>query len=151
MKLFWKNTKEVPEQAQTAAERPGQRGRVLVVEDDPTTRQLVSRLLTREGYDVVTAADGADALLEANRRLPDAIVLDLMLPSADPGGAQLDGFGVLQWLQSRIKIIIPTIVLTCRQDDESRRLADALGVARYLTKPFRTQELVTAVESLVDL
>jgi DNA-binding response OmpR family regulator len=149
MKVFWRKAEVAPEQAEAAHAAP--RGRVLVVEDDATTRQLVSRLLTREGYEVVTAADGADALIEANRQLPDALILDLMLPSSDPASSQLDGFGVLQWLQSRIKIVIPTIVLTCRQDEEARRMADSLRVARYLTKPFRTQELVTAVESLVDL
>jgi len=122
---------------------------VLVVEDDATTRQLVSQLLVREGYDVTTAADGTEAIVEAKRFSPDLIILDLMLPSMDPGGGQFDGFGVLRWLDMRLAKAIPTIILTCRKDEASRRLADSLGARRFLTKPFRVQDLTDAVNDVI--
>ncbi len=121
-----------------------------MVEDDRTTCRLVSLILLREGYEVSDAGDGSEALVEAKRFSPDVIILDLMLPSTEPGGGQLDGFGVLEWLSMRLPKPIPTIVLTCRQDEASRRLADSLGVRKYMTKPFRAQDLISAVHDLND-
>jgi DNA-binding response OmpR family regulator len=129
---------------------PPPRGRVLVVEDDPTTCELVRRILVRAGYEVATVADGSEALLESKRFSPDVMILDLMLPSTDPGGGQFDGFGVLQWLNTRVSKLIPTIVLTCRQDEASRRQAASLGAGKYLTKPFQTQDLIRAVEESIS-
>jgi chemosensory pili system protein ChpA (sensor histidine kinase/response regulator) len=124
--------------------------RVLVVEDDATTRKLVSQLLVREGYEVATAADGVEAIVQAKRVLPDLMILDLALPSMDPGAGQFDGFGVLRWLDLQLPKIVPTIVLTCRQDEAARGLANALGVRRFLTKPFRAQDLMTAVREVTS-
>jgi DNA-binding response OmpR family regulator len=146
MKFFWKRAVEAPKEELSAAVP---RGKVLVVDDDATTRQLLNQLLTREGFTVATAADGADAIVEAKRFGPDAMILDLMLPSPDPGGGQLDGFGILRWLEMQSLKAFPIIVLTCRQDEEARRLADSLGAVRYFTKPFRTQELVAAINSVI--
>ncbi len=126
------------------------RGRVLVVEDDRTTRELVSQLLNRAGYDVIAVADGSEALTEASRFSPQVIVLDLMLPSTEPGGGQFDGFGVLKWLNMRLARPIPAMVLTCRQDEPSRRLAASLGASKYLTKPFKHQELLDAIQDLMS-
>jgi DNA-binding response OmpR family regulator len=124
--------------------------RVLIVEDDATTRKLVSQILVREGYEVTTAADGAEAIIEAKRILPDVMILDLALPSTDPGAGQFDGFGVLRWLDLQLPKNVPTIVLTCRQDEAARREADALGVRRFITKPFRSQELTAAVREVAN-
>jgi two-component system OmpR family response regulator len=146
MKFFWKRAAEAPKEESPPVVP---RGRILVVDDDVTTCRLLSQLLTKEGFTVAIATDGADAIVEAKRFVPDAMLLDLMLPSPDPGGAQLDGFGILRWLEMQAQKSFPIIVLTCRQDDESRRLARSLGVVRYLTKPFRTQELVDAVNSAI--
>jgi DNA-binding response OmpR family regulator len=124
--------------------------RVLIVEDDATTRKLVSQILVREGYEVTTAADGAEAICQAKRLLPDVMILDLALPSMDPGAGQFDGFGVLRWLDLQLPKSIPTIILTCRQDENARCEADALGVQRYITKPFRCEELTAAVGEVIN-
>jgi two-component system OmpR family response regulator len=148
MKCFWNKSKDQRRGTDELHHVP--RGRVLVVEDDRITSRLVSLILLREGYEVAAAGDGSEALMEAKRFSPDVMVLDLMLPSAEPGGGQFDGFGVLEWLNMRLSKPTPTIVLTCRQDEAARRLADSLGVRRYLTKPFRAQDLISAVYELND-
>jgi DNA-binding response OmpR family regulator len=132
------------------AARAGSHHRVLVVEDDATTRKLVGQILIREGYEVATAADGAEAISQAKRLLPDVMILDLALPSTDPGAGQFDGFGVLRWLDLQLPKRVPTIVLTCRQDEAARREAEALGVDRFITKPFAYDELTMAVREAVN-
>lgn len=123
--------------------------RVLVVEDDVNIRESVRQLLAYEGYEVITAADGSEALTQAQQASPDVIILDLGLPSADPGGGQFDGFGVMKWLDLRLPRRIPVIVLTARQDEETRRQAEALGASVFLTKPFRQGDLAAALRDVM--
>jgi len=133
----------------TDADRPSAGKRVLVVEDETTIRETVGALLTSEGYEVITAADGSEALTQAQQASPDVIILDLGLPSTDPGAGQFDGFGVMQWLGVRLPKFIPVIVLTARQDETTRRQAAALGATAFVAKPFAPKDLLAAVQEVV--
>jgi len=124
--------------------------RVLVVEDEANIRETVSQLLAWEGCEVITAADGSEALTQAQQASPDVIILDLGLPSADPGGGQFDGFGVMKWLDLRLPRRIPVIVLTARQDEVTRRQAEALGASVFLAKPFSPGDLTAAVHKVIS-
>lgn len=124
--------------------------RILVVEDEAIIRETVRQLLTSEGYDVVTAEDGSEALTQAKQTSPDAIILDIGLPSAEPGAGQFDGFGVMQWLALRLPKVIPVIVLTARQDEATRRRAESLGASRFLAKPFAPKDLISAVREVTS-
>jgi DNA-binding response OmpR family regulator len=92
-------------------------------------------LLERDGYTVVEAADGVEALDQVDRHAPDIIVLDLNLPG-------LDGYGVLSHLRSRpVTSHIPVVVLTARGDEESEVRVFEMGADDFLSKPFRARAL----------
>lgn len=107
--------------------------RVLVVEDEPQMLRSLRLVLTGHGYDVVTATTGQAALAEAMRRLPDLVLLDLMLPD-------LDGREVCRRLRERSSV--PIIVLSARGEEQTKVEALDLGADDYLTKPFGTDELL---------
>jgi two-component system, OmpR family, response regulator ResD len=114
--------------------------RVLVVEDDPTVREVVSTYLRRAGHDVQEAADGVTALRLATPTLPDLVVLDLMLPG-------MDGLEVCRRLRDRGPV--PVIILTALGDEADRVLGLELGADDYVTKPFSPRELVLRVGSVL--
>ena len=114
--------------------------RVLVVEDDATVAEVVMRYLEREGFEVETVGDGLVALDRARAALPDAVVLDLMLPG-------LDGLEVCRRL--RAVAPIPVIMLTARGDESDRVLGLELGADDYVTKPFSPRELTARVKSVL--
>jgi DNA-binding response OmpR family regulator len=116
------------------------KGRVLVVEDDPDIGDVVRRSLRREGYDVRLAADGSAALNEAAIFEPDAVVLDLGLP-------QVDGIEVSKRL--RADGDVPILMLTARDSVESRVEGLDSGADDYLVKPFDLQELLARVRALL--
>jgi two-component system KDP operon response regulator KdpE len=107
--------------------------RILVVEDEPQMLRSLRLILTGHGYDVVTATTGQAALAEAARRLPDLVLLDLMLPD-------LDGREVCRRLRERSSV--PIIVLSARGEEQTKVEALDLGADDYLTKPFGTDELL---------
>ena len=113
---------------------------VLVVEDDPTVSEVVSRYLEREGYAVETVADGSDALARADARWPDLVVLDLMLPG-------LDGLEVCRRLRDRAPV--PVIMLTARGEEDDRIIGLELGADDYMSKPFSPRELVSRVKAVL--
>ncbi len=115
-------------------------GRVLVVEDDPTVAEVVTRYLAREGYRVETVADGASALDRALAAPPDLMVLDLMLPV-------LDGLEVCRRL--RAVLPVPIIMLTARGDETDRVVGLELGADDYVAKPFSPRELAARVKSVL--
>ena len=125
------------------------KARILLVEDETTIREAVCQLLKAEGYEVLTASDGSEALTTAQEASPQLIILDLGLPSAEPGAGQFDGFGVMQWLSVRLPKFIPVIVFTARQDESTRRQAQAMGAAAFLAKPFDPKELMSAVQKIL--
>ncbi len=113
---------------------------VLVVEDDPTVREVVVRYLEREGIDVAAVGDGESALAQAAIRWPDLVVLDLMLPA-------LDGFEVCRRLRATAPV--PVIMLTARGDEDDRVLGLELGADDYVSKPFSPRELTARVKAVL--
>ena len=114
--------------------------RVLVVDDDENVRRLVVAYLAREGYDVAEAADGNAAMREAERSLPDLVVLDLMLP----------GMGGLQ-VSRKIKAVrdLPILMLTARGEEDDVLRGFQAGADDYLTKPFSPKVLVARVQAIL--
>jgi DNA-binding response OmpR family regulator len=116
------------------------RPRILVVEDDPTVSEVVTRYLVREGYEVESVADGLRAVERAKASPPDLMVLDLMLPG-------LDGLEVFRRLRSFAPI--PVIMLTARGGEDDRVLGLELGADDYMAKPFSPRELTARVKSVL--
>lgn len=114
--------------------------KILVVDDDPRLRELVSITLERAGYDVVTARDGQMALTCALREQPALIVLDVGLP-------ELDGLEVCRRLRARSDV--PILFLTARDDEIDRILGLELGADDYVTKPFSPRELVARIKAIL--
>ena len=110
--------------------------RVLVVDDDAKTVELVKLYLNRDGYRVLTAYDGVEALRLARENHPDLIVLDLMLPG-------IDGLEVCRTL--RAESDVPIIMLTARTTEQDRLTGLGLGADDYVTKPFSPRELAARV------
>ena len=113
---------------------------VLVVDDEPVVTEVVERYLRLEGYDVLLAADGLEAVHMASERQPDLVVLDLMLPG-------LDGFEVLKRLRDERPV--PIIMLTARGEESDRIVGLELGADDYLGKPFSPRELVARVTAVL--
>jgi DNA-binding response OmpR family regulator len=114
--------------------------RVLVVEDDRTVAEVVTRYLEREGFAVESVGDGNEALARADAQLPDLVVLDIMLPG-------LDGLEVCRLLRSRAPI--PVVMLTARGSEEERVLGLELGADDYVAKPFSPRELTARVKAVL--
>jgi DNA-binding response OmpR family regulator len=114
--------------------------RVLVVEDDRTVAEVVTRYLEREGYAVESVGDGQEALARADAQLPDLVVLDIMLPG-------LDGLEVCRRLRSRAPI--PVVMLTARGSEEDKVLGLELGADDYVSKPFSPRELTARVKAVL--
>ena len=114
--------------------------RVLVADDDDKIRELLELYLTKEGFAVEQAADGAEAILKAQQLKPDLIVLDIMMPV-------LDGMEVCR--QVRKFSQVPVIRLTARTEDEDRIMGLELGADDYLSKPFNPRELVARIKAVL--
>lgn len=114
--------------------------RVLVVDDDTKTVELVKLYLNRDGYRVLTAYDGAEALRLAREGHPDLIILDLMLPG-------IDGLEVCRTLRDESDV--PIIMLTAKTTDENKLTGLGLGADDYVTKPFSPRELAARVRTVL--
>jgi CheY-like chemotaxis protein len=121
--------------------RSGQRGQtVLLVDDEEFLRRVMKDLLVREGYEVVEAGTGVEALDQVDRHAPDVVVLDLNLPG-------MDGYSVLSELRSRPATRnIPVVVLTAKGDEDNEVRVFELGADDFLTKPFRAKALSKRLE-----
>jgi len=118
---------------------------VLLVEDEEPLRQVLRELLEREGFTVVEASDGVQALDEVDRSAPDVVVLDLNLP-------RLDGYGVLNHLRARPSTArLPVIVLTAKGDEENEVRVFETGANDFLAKPFRPRALSARLRALLKL
>ena len=117
--------------------------KVLIAEDEADIRRLISFNLERESYDTLLAGDGEEAVLMAYKKIPDLIILDLMLP-------RMDGFSVFKELRldSRTKDI-PVIMLTAKAQLDDVIAGLEMGADDYLTKPFSPKELVLRVKALL--
>ena len=114
--------------------------RVLVVDDDVKTVELVKLYLNRDGYIVLTSYDGTDALRLARESHPDLIVLDLMLPG-------MDGLEVCRTLRDESDV--PIIMLTARTTDDDKLTGLGLGADDYVSKPFSPKELAARVRAVL--
>ena len=115
--------------------------RILVVEDDQTLLEVLRYNLAGEGYDVITAVDGAQALEAVESQRPDLIVLDVMLPS-------LDGLEVCRILRKK-GMTMPILMLTARVDEVDKIAGLELGADDYMTKPFSMRELLARVRAML--
>ena len=113
---------------------------ILVVDDEKRLVSLVESYLTQEGYRVVSANNGQEALNVARREKPDLIVLDVMMP-------EMDGYEFMR--RHRADSNTPIILLTARVDDEEKVIGLEVGADDYMTKPFRPRELVARVRALL--
>lgn len=119
-------------------------GRVLVVDDDEDSRRLLSHLLERRGYSVVLADGGPAALEAVGTNDVDVVLLDVMMPV-------MDGFSVCRELKkSPATAKLPIILLTARDDMETRATGMNLGVSDFLAKPVNKEELFTRVKTQVE-
>jgi two-component system, OmpR family, response regulator ResD len=122
------------------AEKPN--GSVLVVDDEPTIVEIVSRYLDRAGFETFQAGDGPEALRQVQLHRPDLVVLDLMLPG-------LDGIEVMKRLHERPGKRIAVILLTARGEESDRLVGLRHGADDYVVKPFSPAELVARVEAVL--
>jgi two-component system, OmpR family, alkaline phosphatase synthesis response regulator PhoP len=117
--------------------------RILIVEDDPDIAELVARYLDKAGFATERVSSGRDALSAVAARLPDAMVLDLMLP-------HVDGLEVCRAVRAdNASSALPIIMLTARADESERIVGLELGADDYLAKPFSPNELVARVRALL--
>ena len=114
--------------------------RILVVDDDPPSVKMTAFLLREEGYEVLTASNGRDALLLMEREKPDLVLLDVMMPG-------LDGFETLREIRSRDAV--PVIFLSAKGETADRVAGLERGADDYLAKPFEPSELLARVKAVL--
>jgi DNA-binding response OmpR family regulator len=114
--------------------------KVLVVEDDPTLLDVLRYNLSKEGYDVLTAVDGATGLEAARTDRPDLVILDVMLP-------KMDGYEVCRIL--RRETTVPIMMLTAKTEETDRVVGLEVGADDYVTKPFSMRELMARVRAML--
>jgi CheY-like chemotaxis protein len=122
----------MPERSTSMADR------VLVVDDDPDIRALVSEILEPEGYEVECACNGAEAVAAIRRRQPCTMLLDMQMPI-------LDGWGVASALRE-LGLRVPTLVITSAED--GGLWAAEIAAEGFLAKPFELDELLAAIEHI---
>ena len=117
--------------------------RILICDDDPVILRLLEVNLELEGYDVLTAHHGEEALEIATRELPDLVILDIMMP-------RLDGYQTCQKLKAQPSTEpIPVVFLSAKAQASDIEKGKSFGVNEYLTKPFDPNDLLDVVERLV--
>jgi DNA-binding response OmpR family regulator len=114
--------------------------RILLVDDEPELRRMVRRYLQAEGFEVVEASDGRDALSRLGGSTPDLVVLDVAMPG-------IDGFEVLQEIRRHSDV--PVIMLTARTEEVDRVVGLSIGADDYVTKPFSPRELVARIRAVL--
>jgi len=114
--------------------------KILIVEDDRNLLDTLKYNLRKEGYEVISAVDGAEALDVARRQKPDLIILDIMLP-------KLSGFEVCRIL--RKEMIVPILMLTAKTEETDKIVGLEIGADDYMTKPFSLRELLARVRAML--
>ncbi|MCF7201006.1 Hpt domain-containing protein [Pseudomonas oligotrophica] len=134
----------LPQVAEVAEPEHGRPTLVMVVDDSVTVRKVTSRLLERNGMNVMTAKDGVDAISQLQERKPDIMLLDIEMP-------RMDGFEVASLVRhdERLKDL-PIIMITSRTGEKHRDRALAIGVNQYLGKPYQESLLLESIEQLVQ-
>jgi two-component system OmpR family response regulator len=114
--------------------------KVLIAEDDKNLLDILKYNLEKEGYRVVTAQDGTNALEKTRSEMPDLIILDIMLP-------EIDGFEVCRII--RKEMTVPILMLTAKADEVDKIVGLELGADDYMTKPFSTRELLARIKAML--
>lgn len=119
--------------------------RVLIVEDNPDTRELLREQLGDDRFELLTAKDGQDAILRVGETAPDVVIMDVMMP-------HLDGFETSRYLKLRFQErYIPILMLTAKIDPASREDGARFGCEDYRGKPYTRQQLFASVEALLEI
>ncbi len=113
---------------------------ILVVDDKANTRQLLYEYLTEQGFKVISATNGQEAIYSARHHHPDLILLDIMMP-------KMDGYQFLR--QYRQESQTPVIIITAREEETDVILGLELGADDYIIKPFRLRELVARIHAIL--
>ena len=117
----------------------------MVVDDSLTVRKITSRLLTREGYEVLLAKDGVDALDQLREVVPDVILSDIEMP-------RMDGFELLRNIRGDARLAaIPVIMITSRTAEKHRNLALEIGASDYLGKPYDEEQLLALIARYIPV
>jgi len=116
--------------------------RLLVVDDEPTVRELLAATLRFAGFTVTSAATGAEALDAAREHTPDLVLLDVMLPD-------MDGFAVIRRLRDLTRPAVPVLFLSARDSPQDKINGLTLGGDDYVTKPFDLEELIARIRAIL--
>lgn len=117
--------------------------RILVIDDEEKIRKVLTIHLTAEGYEVVTAANGFEALRDMEKIKPDLIITDIVMP-------KVSGLEFTQALKNKVETRgIPIIVISAFSDKETVEAARKLGAAKFLAKPFETKNLLDVVKKVL--
>ena len=117
--------------------------RILLVDDEPSIVKMVGKRLEVEGFDVIVAMDGQDGLAKAQTEHPDLLILDLMLP-------KLNGYEICTMLKQDTRYQkIPIVLFTAKAQDKDEKLGMECGANAYVRKPFRAQELIEKMRTLL--
>ena len=118
-------------------------GKILVVDDEPDIVTVIGKSLKDNGYEVITADDGQEALEKAKTEKPDLILLDLMLPI-------MDGYKVCGLLKNDTRYAkIPIILFTAKAQEKDIKLGEEVGADAYITKPFESEILLSKIKELI--
>ncbi len=117
--------------------------RVLLIEDEPNIIEAVRFILSRDGFAVDTHTDGATAMEAIQKRAPDMIILDVMLPNRS-------GYEILRDPRARTDTRdLPVLMLTARGQKKDREMARRYGASRFMTKPFSNADVLSTVHELI--
>jgi chemosensory pili system protein ChpA (sensor histidine kinase/response regulator) len=118
--------------------------KVMIVDDSVTVRKVTSRLMERQGWEVLTAKDGVDAVNQLQDVYPDMVLLDVEMP-------RMDGFEVLRSVRRDPRLAnLPIIMITSRTGEKHQRQAKELGVNGFLGKPFQEAGLMTTIDEVLS-
>ena len=120
-----------------------EKGRILLVDDEPSIVKMVGKRLEVEGYQVTVAMDGQDGLKKAQTEAPDLVILDLMLP-------KLNGYEVCTMLKQDARYQkMPVLMFSAKAQEKDEKLGRECGADAYVRKPFKAQELLDQVKTLL--
>ncbi len=118
--------------------------KIMVVEDDEPTLAFIAELLTLDGHEAITISDSSTALEMAGESLPEAFLLDLMMPAPD-------GFKLCRMLRAEPRFkYTPILIVTALDDTDSKIVAIGAGANDYIVKPFPVEDLLAKVKALLD-
>jgi len=119
------------------------KGKILVVDDEVNITQILEFSIGAEGYEVLTASNGEEAIDRARREQPDLIILDIMMP-------RIDGYEACRILKTNpLTRNIPVVLLTAKGRDIDRRLGYEVGATDYIVKPFSPNKLIERIQELL--